>query len=664
MASFAVQTVFKGQDLLTPIFKKMGMSSDMFGDKASRAFKKASKSATSFGTIVKGVLTAGIVQRGVSALVGGIGTAANEFIDFDQALTSAGAKFPATIKRGTDEFEKLGAVARKIGAETQFSAADAAKGLDYLAMAGFNAEQAMTALPGVTDLATIAGSDLATASDMASDALGAFNLMTGDTVQLQSNLGRVMDVMAKTITSTNTDMEMLFESMKFGGPPAVAAGQSLETFAALAGTMANAGIKAGNSGRALRQVFIRLAKPPAQASAALQKYNIKVADSKGNMRDMFDILDDMRKKFGKLGEKERLAAMGAIFGTEALSGMAVVLNQTDENLRGFRDTLLDAGGTSKTMARNMRDSLGNQLKSLESAAIELGFRFLDAFVGKGESGIQAITEAIRKFDVQPIVNALNKMFEVAGQLYNIFMLLKEAIVEMSPVLKIATAAIIAIKVAQWLWNIAMLANPIGLIIIALIALGVGLYIIIAKTKTFAAWWKMIWAQLSYWAGNAIDGIKNSLLEFINFMIDNVKWLLDLVGIDTSKFMKFKIPDNTAQLQRQKNVVEATTNFLKAQVSESEYLSKLQTQRTAELERQQDIMSRQNLLKHVPTSMFTSELESAISGEQSIDLEALSAIEQSINFTGKLDIAGAPEGSTVQTKTKGAPPIQTELMGVN
>ena len=145
-------------------------------------------------------------------------------------------------------------------------------------MAGFNAEQAMKMLPGITSLATVANVDLARATDIASDALGAFNLMTNDTVQLQKNLNRVNDVSAKTTTMFNTDLNALFESVKAGASTFTAAGQSMESFNALVGVMSNAGVKGSESGTSLRNVMLRLADPTKETADVLKK--IRCSDSR------------------------------------------------------------------------------------------------------------------------------------------------------------------------------------------------------------------------------------------------------------------------------------------------------------------------------------------------------------------------------------------------
>ncbi|KKL99369.1 hypothetical protein LCGC14_1815120 [marine sediment metagenome] len=168
-----------------------------------------------------GVLTKRVAKVGIIAFGVALGLVTREFVNFDQAITSSSAKFGdlnlATAK-GQKQLKALGKIARDVGAATQFSATEAAQGLDYLAMAGFNVEQAIAGLPRVIDLATVGKIDLARATDISSDALGAFNMMVKDSSQLQTNMTRINDVMAKTITSSNTDLEQLFETIKKGAP--------------------------------------------------------------------------------------------------------------------------------------------------------------------------------------------------------------------------------------------------------------------------------------------------------------------------------------------------------------------------------------------------------------------------------------------------------------
>ena len=409
MANFAVSTRFTGKDLISKTFARMGKNADRFGNKSSKAFKKANRSASRFRDITKGILAAGAIQKVLGGLQRGVSAVTTEFISFDGAIISAAAKFK-DVNLATAEGQKrlleLKKAARETGAATQFSAGQAASGLDFLAMAGFNATQAMAALPGVVNLATVANVDLGRATDIASDSLGAFGLMTEDATKLQKNFTRVNDVMALTMSRTNTNMEDMFEAIKKGAPAFTSSGQSLESFNALIGVMANSGVKGAEAGTQLRNVMLRLADPTKKAQEALDAMNIGTKDSKGNFRDVIDILRDFEKGLKGMGTQQRAAALSTIFGARAITGVNILLQEGTDQLAAFRGELVNAGGASQKMADIMRTSIGNRLKSLSSAAIEFGFKIFTAFEKRGAGAVDKLTEAIRNFDPQPIIEGL------------------------------------------------------------------------------------------------------------------------------------------------------------------------------------------------------------------------------------------------------------------
>lgn len=421
MASFAVSTRFTGKDLISKTFARMGKNADRFGNKSSKAFKKANRSASRFKDITKGILAAAGISKVLGGLKQGLSAVTTEFIGFDGAVISAAAKFK-DINLATAEGQKrlleLKKAARETGAATQFSAGQAASGLDFLAMAGFNATQAMAALPGVVNLATVANVDLARATDIASDSLGAFGLMTEDTTQLQKNFTRVNDVMALTMSRTNTNMEDMFEAVKKGAPDFTKAGQSLESFSALLGVMANAGKKGSEAGTTLRNIMLRLADPTKEAKKAIKLIGIETSDAEGNFRDIVDILADVEKGTKKMGEVQKTAALSTIFGARAVGGINILLTEGSEKIRAFRGELESAGGASQKMADIMRTSIGNRLKSLSSAAIEFGFKIFTAFEKRGAGAVDKLTEAIRNFDPKPIVEGIELIISATRFLFD------------------------------------------------------------------------------------------------------------------------------------------------------------------------------------------------------------------------------------------------------
>lgn len=506
MANFAVSTRFTGKDLISKTFARMGKNAERFGGKSSKAFKQANRSASRFRDVTKGILAAGAIQKVLGGLQRGVAAVTSEFIGFDGAIISAAAKFK-DVNLATAEGQKrlleLKKAARETGAATQFSAGQAASGLDFLAMAGFNATQAMAALPGVVNLATVANVDLGRATDIASDSLGAFGLMTEDATKLQKNFTRVNDVMALTMSRTNTNMEDMFEAVKKGAPDFTKAGQSLESFNALLGVMANSGKKGSEAGTALRNIMLRLASPTKEAQKAIDKIGIKTADASGNFRDIVDILADVEKGTKNMGEVQKTAALSTIFGARAVGSINILLTEGSKKIRKFRGELEGAGGASQKMADIMRTSLGNRLKSLSSAAIEFGFKFFTAFEKRGAGAIDKLIAAIRSFDPQPIIDGLNFAFKAMSGLFNLMkffgpellviaggflaygtvlagLAIGPAVMGFLSLLSVlkSTAAIMGIL------NAVMIANPLGAIIFGVTALIAALVFLEKKFKVF------------------------------------------------------------------------------------------------------------------------------------------------------------------------------------
>jgi TP901 family phage tail tape measure protein len=420
----AVTSVFKSKDeSVSKNFNKMGRASKQFGETSERAFKKTSRAATKATTIMKGFLGAQVVGKGVGLLSEGVRSVTTDFLGFDNAILSASAKFKGldiTTEKGRKTMEALKRTARDVGADTENNATQAAQGLDFLALAGFNANQAIALLPGVTNLATVAQVDLATATDIASDSLGAFGLMTKDTAQLTKNFTRVQDVMAKTTATSNTNLTDLFEAVQKGAPDFTAAGQSIETFSALIGTMANSGIKGAEAGTKLRNIAVRLTGGSKEAAEEIKKMGIRVADSSGNFRDMLDIIDDVIKGTAKMGEVEKARALKVIFGARQTGGLNVILKEGTEQLRSYRQMLIDSTGAAEKMAKIMRSSLMNRLKSLGSALTEVGFQLFSAFDVQGAGAIEALTSAVRKVDMTPVINTINTVLDISKKLFNRF----------------------------------------------------------------------------------------------------------------------------------------------------------------------------------------------------------------------------------------------------
>ncbi len=346
---------------------------------------------------------------GVLAL--GIKAATDEYISFDNSIRQAGAKFKDLDVRSKDyekTLKKIGKASREVAAITEFTATNTADALDKMAMAGFTSELAMSLLSGTSDLATAAGTDLATAVGIAADTLGAFGLMSDDVGKTTTGLTRIADVFAKTVNTANTDLLGLYEAAKSGAPAFTQAGQSMETFAAMVGTMANSGVKGEESGTQIRNMMLRLADQTPEATKVLRKLGVTTRDGAGNFRDMFDILQDFEKGLKGYGTAQKTAALATVFGARAVTGISIMLKEGSEGLRKYRAQLEGAGGAAKRMADAIRKSLGNQIEVVKSGLVELGLKFVEAFETRGSAALAKLTDKIQKFDINPVIEGADK----------------------------------------------------------------------------------------------------------------------------------------------------------------------------------------------------------------------------------------------------------------
>lgn len=407
MADFTeAKTKFTARDGVSKSFRDMDKGAKRFGRSANKSFRDASRSAGRFRDVTKGILTAGLVQRGIGLLTQGIGSLTRQFIDFDQATIGATSRFKDIGPEAANFEEALSKVrdrAREAGSVTEFTAAQAADSLDFLARAGWNSAEAFAGLDAMIGLATATGEDFARVADISSDLMGSFGLNTDDTAQKIKNLNRLNDVLVKTVNSTNVNMENLFDTMTQIGPIASGVlGASLEDVAALTGTLGNAGIKGSQAMTALKNAYLRLAAPTGDGARLLKFLNVTLDDGVGGARTMTSVMSELGGKMSKLGKVKQAAALDAIFGKRAIAGGKNIIDNI-ANIEKLRTSLENAGGTAQATATRMRQSLGNRLKALGSAASEFGFKIIEAFEVRGEGGIDKMTEAMRNFDPTPII---------------------------------------------------------------------------------------------------------------------------------------------------------------------------------------------------------------------------------------------------------------------
>ena len=250
------------------------------------------------------------LTRNVTAPIVALGTAAvKTTADFDASMSQVAAVSGATGK----EFDALRDKAREMGAKTKFSASEAADAMNYMAMAGWKTGDMLSGIEGIMNLAAASGEDLATTSDIVTDALTEFGMSAQDS-------GHFADVLAAASSNANTNVSMLGESFKYAAPVAGALGISAEDTSVALGLMANAGIKATQSGTALRTGLTNLAKPTDQMQTYMDKYNIALVQNADGSINLRDTMVSLREKMGSLSETEQAAAASAIFGKNSMAG--------------------------------------------------------------------------------------------------------------------------------------------------------------------------------------------------------------------------------------------------------------------------------------------------------------------------------------------------------
>jgi TP901 family phage tail tape measure protein len=390
---FQVSTVFKGIDQMSAPISRIQNRLSTMTRAVDKQIRKLQRSTDKLVAGLKRVGQAAVVVGAIAAA--GLGQAAAAGINFEQTMVNASTKMGDAAKRGTDAFNQLNAAAKQVGATTEFTATQSADALNFLAMSGFNAEQAVAALPSVVDLATAAQVDLATATDIATDSLGIFGLESKSVEQQAKNLTRVNDVLAKTASSANTDIAQLFEAMKKGGPIATTLGVEMETVAAMIGTMAAAGVKADVAGTAVANAFLNLTKPVGEAAKVTRRLGLEFKDAEGNLKAMPDIIDELNEKTAKLNETQRTGAIEAIFGREGLAGITKVVTQGGDALRVFTEMLENAQGASAGMAKEMRDTTRGSLNNLNAAIEGVNITLFETTKGPMRQAIDMTTEWVR-----------------------------------------------------------------------------------------------------------------------------------------------------------------------------------------------------------------------------------------------------------------------------
>ena len=361
-------------------------------NQSATALQKISATGEKLQTVGSNIESAGKKLLPVTGAVTALGTAAvKTAADFDSAMSQVAAVSGAT---GSD-LEALRDKAREMGAKTKFSASEAAEAMNYMAMAGWKTGDMLDGIEGIMNLAAASGEDLATTSDIVTDALTALGLSAADS-------GHFADILAAASSNANTNVSMMGETFKYCAPVAGALGFTAEDTAEAIGLMANAGIKSSQAGTAMRTMLTNLTGEVKFSGAAFGEMTVQTTNADGSMRSLGDILADCRVAFSQMSESERSANAEALVGKNAMSGFLAVMNAAPGDIEKLNSAINNCDGTAEKMATTMQDNLEGQLTILKSQLEELAISFGELLM----PAIRTIVGWIQKF-----VDWLNSMGE-------------------------------------------------------------------------------------------------------------------------------------------------------------------------------------------------------------------------------------------------------------
>lgn len=449
-------------------------------------------------------VTAGVTALGTASVT----TAANFESSMSQVQATMGITKDAmsTVNgQSVNTMDTLSKLAKKMGAETAFSASECAEALNYLALAGYDTQQMCDTLPTVLNLAAAGDIALADASDMVTDAMSALGMGVDEAETM-------VDQMAKTASTTNTSVEQLGEGiLTIGATAKSIKGGTAELNTAL-GILANNGIKGAEGGTHLRNIILSLQNPTDKAAAQMEALGLSVYDSEGNMRSMNDILGDLNKSMDGMTSAEKSNIISTIFNKTDLSSVNALLANTGETWDSLQKSITDSGGAAQQMADTQLDNLQGQITILKSALEGLAISF-------GELLMPAIKQIVGW--VQKFVDWLNGMNDgtkkvimtvalLAAALGPVLIVIGKVISAVGTIMTVVpkiTGVINTVKGAFAALNTTMLANPITLIIAAIAALVAAFIYLWNNCDGFRQFWIDLWENVKQTAVTVWNAIK-------------------------------------------------------------------------------------------------------------------------------------------------------------
>lgn len=364
-------------------------------DKGMNAVKSVTSAGASAISGVTKAVTTSIATAGTGVLAFG-GYAVTAGKTFEKSMSNVMATMGITkdtIQDGQNSYELLAETAKKMGETTKFSASESADALNFLALAGYDAQKACEALPAVLNLAQAGNMDLARTSDLVTDAMSALGIEATN-----ENLTHFGDVLAKTSSRSNTSVAQLGEAMLVCGGQARLAGLELEETSTMLGILADNGIKGAEGGTALRNLLKNIYTPTSQASKAMQALGIQTSDTDGNLRNVQDILLDTMSALENLSEADKMTAMGDIFDVRTIAAASATLNNCSDRYNELYGEIMDCNGAMEQMAETQNDNLEGDIYSLKSAFEAVGVSVYESLTLSLRNAVQLGTSYLRQLN--------------------------------------------------------------------------------------------------------------------------------------------------------------------------------------------------------------------------------------------------------------------------
>lgn len=500
-------------------------------NQSATAVQKIAATGESLKTTGDNISNAGKKLLPVTAAVTGLGTASvTTAANFESSMSQVQATMGITKDsmstldgQSVNTMDALSNLAKEMGASTAFSATECAEALNYLALAGYSTQEMADTLPTVLNLAAAGGIDLASASDMVTDAMSALGMETAEA-------DTMVDQMAKTASTTNTSVAQLGEGiLTIGATAKSIKGGTAELNTAL-GILANNGIKGAEGGTHLRNIILSLQNPTDKAAAQMEALGVSVYDSEGNMRSMNDILGDLNTSMEGMTSEDKANIISTIFNKTDLSSVNALLANTGSTWDSLQSSIENSAGAAQQMADTQLDNLQGQLTLLKSALEGLAISFGQLLM----PALKSIVGAVQK-----VVDWLNSLDEgtkkvivtvalVAGALGPVLIVVGKVISAVGTIMTIVpkiAGVINTVKTAFMALNATMLANPIVLIVAAIVALIAIFVVLWNKCEGFRNFWKGLWEGIKNIVSTVVEALKGFFTGVIDFVKNNWQGLL-------------------------------------------------------------------------------------------------------------------------------------------